>query len=207
MRVFILCTGRNGSSTIIKACQHITNFTADHESLSRELGEARLNYPDNHIEADNRLSWVLGRLNERFGDEPFYVHLKRNRDQVAKSFTRRYFTPESMIDAFCEGIHKHPAELMSAEERLQAAYDYVDTIDSNIELFLADKSKVMTIEMEQIKTDFVRFWDQIGAEGDQEAALAEFDIRHNASKKRPLNYGYRLKLLFKREWQHLKMWV
>ena len=54
MRVFILCTGRTGSTTIIKAARHIKNYTADHESLARKFGEDRFKYPDNHIEADNQ---------------------------------------------------------------------------------------------------------------------------------------------------------
>ena len=46
MNVFILCTGRCGSAAIIKACHEIKNFSADHESLSKETGEARLAYPE-----------------------------------------------------------------------------------------------------------------------------------------------------------------
>jgi len=70
MRVFILCTGRTGSTSIIEACKHISNYTADHESLAKVFGNQRLDYPDYHIEADNRLSWHLGALNKKYGDTP-----------------------------------------------------------------------------------------------------------------------------------------
>ena len=30
--VFVLCTGRCGSTTFTQACQHIQNYTASHES-------------------------------------------------------------------------------------------------------------------------------------------------------------------------------
>ena len=84
MNIFILNTGRCGSTTFIRACQHISNFTATHESRSGLIGEERLNYPDNHIEADNRLSWFLGRLDRKYGDNAFYLHMSRDRSQTAK---------------------------------------------------------------------------------------------------------------------------
>lgn len=205
MRVFILCTGRSGSSAIIQACRHITNFTVGHETQTQFFGDQRFDFADQHIEADNRLSWHLGQLNEKYGDEPFYIHLKRNREAVAKSFKRRYFLPGSMIDAYTEGIHKMPPEKLTQEERNQACFDYVDTVNSNIDLFLKDKSKKLEINLESIKKDFEAFWSFIGAEGDLNAALAEFDKKHNSSSKRTLNLPYRLKLLFKREVKHWKM--
>ena len=65
MNIFILNTGRCGSTTFIKACEHIKNYTCAHESLLTEIGAQRFNYPQDHIEADNRLSWLLGRLDEK----------------------------------------------------------------------------------------------------------------------------------------------
>ncbi len=88
--VFILCTGRCGSSTFIRACKHITNYTASHESRISKGGYNRLQYPAHHIEADNRLSWFLGRLENKYGDDAFYVHLKRNIKDTAASLLRRY---------------------------------------------------------------------------------------------------------------------
>ena len=67
MNVFILNSGRCGSTTWIRACTHIDNFSAGHETRSHLSGDARLDYPDRHIEADNRLSWLLGRLDRQYG--------------------------------------------------------------------------------------------------------------------------------------------
>ncbi len=64
--------------TFIQACKHISNFSSSHESRCGLLAEARLDYPENHIEADDRLSWFLGRLDKQYGNSAFYVHLKRN---------------------------------------------------------------------------------------------------------------------------------
>ncbi len=62
MNVFVLGTGRCGTTTFMKACRHVTNCTSGHETRVNHVGPERLSYPSNHIEADNRLSWFLGRL-------------------------------------------------------------------------------------------------------------------------------------------------
>ncbi|NWO04465.1 MAG: hypothetical protein HLX50_01800 [Alteromonadaceae bacterium] len=177
MNVFILCTGRCGSTTFSKACKYISNYTASHESRCKFIGSGRFEYPNNHIEVDNRLSWLLGRLDKEFGNSAFYVHLKRNREQVAESFTRRY--AGGIIKAYRgSGIIMGLPEETSP---MSVALDYCDTIDSNIELFLKDKSQKMDFWLESYANDFAKFWQAIGAEGDLERALSEFSVMHNAS--------------------------
>ena len=87
MNIFVLCTGRSGSVSLYKICRHIKNFTVSHES--RECLDFR--YNNNHIEIDNRLCWFLGRLDKYYGDNAVYVHLQRNRNKVAKSFSKRFY--------------------------------------------------------------------------------------------------------------------
>lgn len=176
MNVFILNTGRCGSSTFIKACEHITNFSAAHESLSTKLGEKRLAYPDNHIEADNRLSWFLGRLDEKYTNNAFYVHLTRNRSDVINSFNKR--ENFGIMKAYKEGI------LLGGEKSQSInniAEDYIETIESNIHLFLKDKSNKMNFNLESANDDFKIFWDFISAEGNLNSALAEWKINYNKS--------------------------
>jgi len=66
------------------------------------LQQERSNYPKNHIEADNRLSWMLGRLDRQYGNQSFYVHLKRNESDTARSFTKRYSW--GIIKAYREAV-------------------------------------------------------------------------------------------------------
>lgn len=205
MNVFILCTGRTGSTAIIQACKHITNYTAKHESITKRFGTKRFDFPDNHIEADNRLSWKLGLLEKHYGDDAFYVHLKRDRDAVAKSFMSRFHMHESMIDAFCEGIHMKAPEELNERQRLEACYDYIDTVNTNIEMFLNNKMRRMTISIENIEDDFQAFWQKIGATGNLDEALAEFQVKHNATRKRQSFFKHRLKLLTIRQWRRLNM--
>jgi hypothetical protein len=178
MNVFILNTGRCGSMTFIKACQHIDNFSSAHESRCDRLGDERLAYPDNHIEADNRLSWFLGKLDMQYGDDAVYVHLKRNNSDTAASYAKRLF-PGGIIPAYRKGILQH---LSDDVPDISVSLDYCDTVNSNIEHFLKDKTRKMAFRLEDAQQDFQHFWTLIAAEGDLEAALAEFNTAHNSSK-------------------------
>jgi hypothetical protein len=176
VNIFILNSGRCGSTTFIRACSHISNYTALHESRCGRIGNERLNYPGNHIEADNRLSWFLGRLDRAYGDDAFYVHLSRERNATTESFARR--EEFGIMHAYRNGIL---LELEGAPAAHDIALDYLDTVEANIACFLKDKSQQMAFQLERAKEDFTLFWQQIGAEGDLEAALAEWEIHHNAS--------------------------
>lgn len=176
MNVFILNSGRCGSTTWIRACEHIENFSAGHESRIHLAGSGRLDYPANHIEADNRLTWMLGRLDAVYGDDAYYVHLRRDPDAAAHSFVRR--SDFGIMKAWREGVLLGGTP---AAGPLSLALDYLDSAEQNIRLFLRDKSHQMNARLETIESDFRAFWDWIGAQGDLEAALAELHIRHNAS--------------------------
>ena len=176
MNVFVLNTGRCGSMTWTRACSHITNFTSGHETRAGLVGHQRLAYPDGHIEVDNRLSWLLGRLDARYGTSAFYVHLRRDPAATARSFTRRM--DFGIMKAYREGILIEPAQTLAPAD---FAADYVETVDSNIALFLRDKPNLMVADLASAARDFTHFWDWIGACGDREAALAEFDTCYNAS--------------------------
>ena len=180
MNVFVLNTGRCGSTTFVKACHHITNYSSGHETLAGRIGPERLAYPANHIEADNRLSWFLGRLDAAYGDSAFYVHLVRARQAVARSYGQRI--EGGIMRAYRRGM------LMRLPQRYAPevlAGDYYDTVNSNIELFLKGKSRKMTIHMEQIVEQFPLFWQAVGAQGDLEAAMAEWRVPHNATSTAP----------------------
>lgn len=176
MNIFILNTGRCGSSTFIKACKHITNYTAAHESLASQTGDNRLAYPDKHIEADNRLSWFLGRLEKKYANNAYYVHLSRNLQQTIESFAKR--EAFGIMQAYKSGILLGGEATQSAED---IAADYICTIESNIELFLHNKSNTMHFSLETAEEDFKSFWNNISAVGDLDAALAEWKINYNKS--------------------------
>jgi len=175
--VFVLNTGRCGSTTFIRACSHITNYTAGHESRRGTVGAPRFDYPENHIEADNRLSWLLGRLEDKYGADAVYVHLHRETGEVVSSFVKRY--DDGIIRAYREAILMGTPPAVSPD---RVAADYCDTVTSNIVAFLKDKPHKIEFSLDNAREDFKRFWDYVGAEGSLDAALAEFDVKHNASE-------------------------
>jgi hypothetical protein len=176
VNVFILSAGRSGSKTFARACGHITNYSSAHESRSGLLGDAHFAYPENHIESDNRLSWMLGRLDRKYGDDAFYVHLTRAVGPVAASWATRSYT--GMMNAYRYAILWHCPKDATAYE---VARDYCDTVDANIRLFQRGRNNWMEFPLEEGRERFPEFWRRIGAEGDLAAALAEFDVRHNAA--------------------------
>lgn len=178
MNVFVLCTGRCGSMTFARACSHIRNFTVAHESRAGLLGSERTAYPFRHIEVDNRLSWLLGRLERAYGDRATYVHLLRNPTEVAASFVKRM--DRGIMKAYRgDGVL---LGLPADADPMAVAMDYCDTVTSNIERFIATKPARMTIRLEEAADTFPRFWDMIGAEGDLESARRTFETRYNASR-------------------------
>ncbi len=178
MNIFVLNTGRCGSKTFIEASKHITNYSCAHESRSGMLHHERLKYPENHIEADNRLSWFLGRLDEKYGDHAFYVHLKRNDADTARSFSKRY--SHGIINAYRKTILMN---IFKDSDPMSICLDYCDTVNSNIEHFLKNKSKKLTIALENIDQGFKEFWNLIGAAGDIDAALSELKNNYNATRQ------------------------
>ena len=179
MNVFVLSTGRCGSMTFSKACRHITNYTSGHESRAGRLGADRLAYPENHIEADNRLSWFLGKLEHSYGNRAFYVHLLRDEHATARSFVRRYDRPQGIVHAYRQAILLHSS---ADNAPLDVCLDYCSTVNANIEAYLRDKSRTMRFSMENAAHDFRRFWSLIGAEGDLEAAVRDWSVPYNASR-------------------------
>lgn len=188
MNIFVLCTGRCGSVTLSKACEHIENYSTGHESRVSYLGDERINYPSNHIEIDNRLTWFLPRLDSRFGDNAIYIHLRRDEEKVARSFLRRLQKKAGIINAYANSIllysSANPSTSNSnSENALAICKDYIRTVNENITAFLHNKTKKMQFDLEDYETDFVKLWKMIDAQGDINAAIKEFSIMYNSSTK------------------------
>ena len=200
MRVFVLSTGRCGSTTFARACQSaIGNYTAAHESRSGIADETRLDYPDQHIEVDNRLTFFLGGLAARYPSRVFYVHLKRDEAAVARSFLarwpkrgpaalrpslrRRLANPAgwstNLIGGYASGVILGGPNWASEAERFATCQLYVRSTTENIAEFLTDKPH-MTIDIETAGESFGEFCDRIGAECDLATAVYELLLRYNA---------------------------
>jgi hypothetical protein len=182
VNVFVLGTGRCGTVTFARACEHIGGFTAGHETRARQIGDARFDYPADHIEVDNRLSWFLGGLGRRFDDDStLYVHLTRDRSAVVESFERRWDSAfrASIIRAFGHGIVSRSVD-WSLDERREVCGFYVDTVNQNVAEFVAGRQSI-ALQLELLDEQFVPFAERIGGRVDADAALAALRIRHNSS--------------------------
>jgi hypothetical protein len=163
----------------VKSAEHITNYSAGHETRTHLIGDSRLAYPEYHIEADNRLSWMLGRVDRTFGPDTLYVHLTRDPEQVALSFLNR--ADRGIMLAYRTEILMGAARRNRDTPLLEFCRDYVRTVSENISHFLRDKPRTMRFQLETARADMTRLWDMIGAEGDLDTALAEWDITYNSS--------------------------
>jgi hypothetical protein len=182
MNVFVLSTGRAGSKTFAIACQHLTNFTAEHELKANQVGPSRFEFPDNHIEVDNRLTWHLGLLGQHYAQKDvLYVHLKRDAEKTTQSFLHRWENSTyraSIIRAFAHGIVMQRKD-WTKDQRVEVCRHYIDTISANIEEFIKDRPR-MTVHLEDGGASFEAFLQRIEAKGNIEKCKAEWSRIHNA---------------------------
>lgn len=180
--IFVLSPGRSGSQTFAEACQHLTNYSAAHESLSSKLGNERFAFPENHIEVDNRLCWFFGEMEKRFDDnETLYINLQRDHSKTVDSFLHRLRNSQyrsSIMSAFAHGIIMKSGD-WKAEEELDLASFYVDTVQSNIEHFLRGR-RHLVVSRDDGGESFAEFLKEISAEGDLEQAINTWNQVFNA---------------------------
>jgi hypothetical protein len=130
------------------------------------------------MEADNRLVWLFGRLDKRFGEKPFFVHLRRNDADVARSYETRAWWEGSITRAYRNGIL-----MLNQDTEIDLCADFVNTVNENISLFLSSNKKSMNFRLENAENDFSRFWSSINAEGDLDAALMEWRKKSNTTEE------------------------
>lgn len=103
MNVFFLSPGRTATTSIVKVFSNVGAMTAGHETRVKETYETRLNYPINHIEADNRLTFFMPQLTEKYGNEAVLVIVVRDRKKIAASYSKRWFKT-NLPKLYAQGI-------------------------------------------------------------------------------------------------------
>lgn len=171
MRVFVTGTGRCGTTTFYQACRHITNYTSAHETEAGRIPS--YDYPDRHIEVSHLLVVGIPYIREHFPDS-VWVHLTRDRHACIQSI-RGQLWGEIVAWSREWYLTDHPALVY------EAAQAYYDRVTELCRVLLPD---AITIPIEQAREWFPYFWHKIGAEGDMDAALDEFDRAYNPSVDR-----------------------
>lgn len=181
MRVFVLTAGRTASKTFANACQVLDGMTAGHETRAGVLS-GRLEFPDNHVEVDNRLAWFLGGLAVRYSEsETFYVHLTRDSERVVESYLKRWHIKVSIVRAFYHGVLMRP-EKPSVSQAREGCRLFVATLDENIENYLSQRDNWCLVRVENLEQDFFAFMDKAGLTGDREAIAHLLESPDNVSK-------------------------
>ncbi len=182
MRIFVLTTGRAASATFAEAAALIDGMTAGHET-HRGMVEGRLDYPDSHVESDNRLVWFLGSLDRLYDDaDTFYVYLHRDPERVARSYRERWHITVSVVRAFYHAFLMN-RDKPDPERALQACRLFVATVEDNIRFFLRHRRNWAEVRVESLEQDFFAFMQQAGLTGDREKISAVLSSIRNVSKR------------------------
>jgi len=179
MNVFVIGTGRCGSVTFSKACQHIANYTSGHETHAGILTDERLKYSDAHVEVDPHLAWTLGLILNRYPNA-FYVHLQRRRDEVLQSWFRRGIHPNRGAAPLIDVMFQTNSARLSPHQYRDSLALLYDTVTANVANGLT-QVRSMDVWLHEAKESFPAFWRAIDAEGDLESARCEFDKHYNQS--------------------------
>lgn len=186
----MLSTGRSGTATWARACEtlrpHTTGLTVGHESRAHLIA-GRLDYPDRHIEVDNRLAWFTGSLAREYGydDATVWVHLTRDPTRVAESYAERMRVGAGIMPAFASGIiRRRPPRNM--RDTLTAARLMITTIDDNIAHLLDTQPCVVRASIEHPHEPFDAMCDMLGIPAGRARDRAHTTLTevHNARSRR-----------------------
>jgi len=180
MKVFVIGTGRCGTTTFARACSHIKNFTSAHESTGGMRNRDRLRFADNHIEINPHLSWMLPVVAKLNGiDGAIWVHLQRKRAEVVASWVKR--GPKIGPGLWIPLAMRVDAKKLTPEQYREACEICYDSMVGTIESFLVKAKFTMHIWLDEIEQRWPMFWRRIEARGNYDASFAELQQRHNAS--------------------------
>lgn len=184
--IFVLSTGRTATTAFATASSFIPGYTAAHESRSTKPFAERLDYAPNHIEADNRLIFFLAHIEEKFGDDAYYVQLVRSPSEVSKSYSDRWHLSVSIVRAWTHGMRMIPR--IKESEIEGCCRDFVDWANSTLEIFLAKQKNVFRFDVSNAEAEYLRFLTWIGVGDPPPEAVAQWKKRHNKNAKNASTY-------------------
>lgn len=172
MRIFVTGTGRCGSVSFYKACEHLTNYTCGNETRC-----GMLEYPDRHIEINPQLRVCLSQLIDKY-PQSLFVHVIRERKSCIES-----------LAALNHGIVMKAYEVLyptvvENATPLIIAKRFYDCENAIIASQLAQASNKLNFRLEAAKIDFTHFWKRISGEGNLEAAIESWDHPTNTRSDR-----------------------
>jgi len=170
MRVFITGTGRCGTVSIATAFKHATNYKVTHE-----LKNPKLEFPDNSIAVNPqfrvRLDLPLIYPNALF------IRMNRSFDKTAMSYAN--LDSGNYINKWRDFYDK-----ILTENPLDNARILVTQMNIQLDRFFELCKNKEIVNLENIKVDFVKIWNIIGAKGNLNKALEVFNTPLNTTEQR-----------------------
>lgn len=133
-------------------------------------------YPDNHIEISPAIAIAVPRLLEIY-PEAILVHLVRRREDCVASIARLLSEDGRHFINYWGNLYTGKRYPEAGRRRI-AAYLY----DSTVALVRSCRP-ALEIQLEAAAETWPTFWDLVGADGDYQAGLAAWSIRHNTRPK------------------------
>ena len=122
-------------------------------------------------------------MSKNYDDETtLYVILKRDEDEIAKSYHKRLVYSDfkaSIIHAFGHGIIMNTDSYETEEEQMAICKYYVQTVYMNIEEFVKGRHHCIVQLTGDDGKSFRQFLSMINAQGDREGACKEFASTHD----------------------------
>lgn len=181
MRVFVVGTGRCGTSTFYQACKHITNYTVGHETKKGPSKIGDWEFPDNHIEISSNLTIALPHLIRTYPEAKF-VRLKRNKQDCIKSLAE--CVPESMVMFAKQWWYLYDIDLISLDY-LKVASTFYDWCEELYQMVLPIGS--LFYDIEKMEQNFAKFCLTIEATGKLADGTSEFKKKYNSKYFRGVN--------------------
>lgn len=157
MNVFIVSPGRTATTTFAHAFELVDGYTSAHESRCQYLGSERVNYPQNHVECDNRLTWFMARLTNKYADNSVLVIVHRDKSEVAKSYNQRWYKI-NIMKAYAQGILLRPLE----GNDISVCRDYVDYVYEQMDFFSPMWRNVVHVDMRDLTPGITEVLELIG---------------------------------------------
>lgn len=186
-RIFVLSPGRTATVAISRFFHYAEGWTSSHESRTGSLARDRFPYPDRHVEADNRLAWMLGHLYHHHGDATsLIVIVERDIPEIGRSYARRYLTPDGLARAWSDGI------IRSGRRDEDTAADMAETVYANLALCHVLFPRVMVVQQSDLGPGLEAVWRTAAMTGDLAEAQATLGHKVNESRNSLPRNAWRL---------------
>lgn len=174
MRVFVVGTGRCGTSTFRHAASLALNKSVRQESAYWN-GVSHREYLDGCIEIGHQLTWVLSYLLHRYRDSKI-VHLVRDKESCVRSLQKNGLgTIPSWYNMLYAGCHENGNPCPPCSDLFDIYYDQVNFSIPNV----TPTHRYFRLKLEAAKEQWRACWDWMSCEGDFERSLACWAKKYN----------------------------